>query len=176
MDEWRVSLFSFPTHALSHTRGSLVLWGFPGKPKRGERERERAACSLARSPLLSSSPFSFLNLGSLSPFFSHFNRFYGPRTKAFALTHAPPSGPLAPTWPPSDVWTVSAPAMGIATADGTKGSAGALFLYRLLAGPGAAQGTVGPNGTVDATAPAGRLYYGDGGSVGVAGPLGLPVA
>ena len=65
--------------------------------------------------------------------------------------------------------------MAIATGDGMKGSPGALFLYRLLAGPGAAQGGVGANGTLVPTAPAGRLYYGDGGTVGVAGPLGLPV-
>jgi len=111
------------------------------------------------------------------PFFLSLSRFYGPSTKAYALTHAPPSGPLAPTWPPADVWTVSAPAMGIATGGGTKGSAGARFLYRLLAGPGAAQGLAGANGTAALpTAPAGRLYYGNGSTVGVAGSLGLPVA
>jgi hypothetical protein len=98
---------------------------------------------------------------------------YGPGTRAFELTHAPPSGPGAPTWPPQDVWTVSAPAMAIATNNGTTGKAGAKFLYRLIAGPGEAQGA-----GYGADAPPGRLWYGGHGAspeVGVAGPLGLPV-
>ena len=100
---------------------------------------------------------------------------YGPGTRAFALAHAPPSGPGAPTWPPADVWTVAAPAMAIATNNGTRGTAGARALYRLLAGPGGEQGA-----GYGADAPAGRLWYGGHGSeggaeVGIAGPLGLPL-